>query len=287
MNDDFTPLYSGERFSPHHPYADMPPDIRELWDYFSVRLGWRNLITSRIAFDFLINARAFAAGRTILDAGAGHQRYKPFFDNAVYLTQEHPAGIEFKQMQGVSYDFISPIDEHIPIRDDSIACVINTSVIEHVRYPERFLAEAYRVLCPGGRIYIQAPFSYSEHEQPYDFQRPTRYGLRAWLQDAGFPKISINPLSNSVYGASAFLLHSLKVEFAQRGIESQLGPLIQLCQHVIETANERTDDYVDINNVTPIGWIAIAEKDGDIADSLLPAGDRQAIISSISSPATS
>lgn len=264
MNNDFTPLYSGERIIPHYPNDEMPPDICELWDYFSIRLGWRNLIHSRITFDFLVNARSFSVGRAILDAGAGHQRYRPFFDTAIYLSQEHPAGIEFKQMQGVSYDFISPIDERIPVKDESLACVINTSVIEHVRHPERFLTEAHRVLCPGGRIYMHVPFSYSEHEQPYDFQRPTRYGLRAWLQDAGFSKISVLPSSNSVYGASAFLLHSMKVEFAQRGSDKQLAPLISLCQHIIETANERTDDYVDVNNVTPIGWIAIAEKDGNI-----------------------
>jgi SAM-dependent methyltransferase len=284
MNDVFTPLYSGNRIVPHYPRADMPSDARELWEYFSGRLGWGALIHSRITFDFLMNARAFAAGRPVLDAGAGHQRYKPFFGNATYLSQEHPAGIEFKQMRGIRYDFISPIDERIPIADGAIACVINTSVIEHVRHPERFLKESHRVLCPGGRLYTHVPFAYCEHEQPYDFQRPTRYGLRAWLQDAGFTRISVLPSSNSVYGSSAFLFNAMRAEFAARGIEQQCGPLLEMARRMVQTANEYTDDYVDISTVTPIGWIAVAEKDGVMSDAPAQSLDRETLIKTIVSP---
>ena len=83
-----------------------------------------------------------------------------FFDTSIYISQEHPSGIEFKKMQGIEYDLIAPLDGLIPLKSDSIASVICTSVVEHVRYPEMFFAESYRVLHSGGRFYIHVPFTY-------------------------------------------------------------------------------------------------------------------------------
>jgi SAM-dependent methyltransferase len=54
--------------------------------------------------------------------------------------------------------------------------IVLQSVIEHVEDPARVLAEARRVVRPGGRIYVEAPFIYPEHAEA-DFRRWTRKGL--------------------------------------------------------------------------------------------------------------
>ena len=100
MNNKFSPLHQGNRIVPNYPSEKMSLDIKYLWEHFSKTLNWGGSLESRITFEFLINAREFSKGRVILDAGAGHQRYKPFFDTSIYLSQEHPSGIEFKKMQG-------------------------------------------------------------------------------------------------------------------------------------------------------------------------------------------
>ena len=69
--------------------------------------------------------------------------------------------------------------------------VISFSVIEHLYRPERMLAEAYRILKPGGWLYMQVPFQWAVHEAPYDYVRFTRYGLERCLTDAGFESVSI------------------------------------------------------------------------------------------------
>jgi len=264
MNKEFSPLHQGNKIVPNHPSEKMPLDIKNLWEHFSKTLNWGGSIESRTTFEFLINAREFSKGRVILDAGAGHQRYKPFFDTAIYISQEHPSGIEFKKMQGIEYDLIAPLDRLIPLKSDSIASVICTSVVEHVRYPEIFFAESYRVLHSGGRFYIHVPFTYHEHEAPYDFQRPTSYGLRAWLQSAGFKKISIIPASNSFTGASSFVMTYIVKELSERGQHQKLKDLAPIVKYCIDTVNESVDDYINPEGDFPIGWLAVAEKDGDI-----------------------
>ena len=44
------------------------------------------------------------------------------------------------------------------------------------------LAELYRVLAPGGRLWLTAPLFYAEHQTPYDFYRYTQYGMRHVLE---------------------------------------------------------------------------------------------------------
>ncbi len=273
MSEAFAPLYSGPRIVPRYPHEGMPPRMAAMWAYFTQKLGWDSSIHSRMSFECLADAMVFCRGKTVLDAGAGHQRYRPFFDEAVYLSQEHPAGIEAKQMQGMQYDLISPIDERIPLKDGTLACIVSTSVLEHVRRPEAFLAEAHRTLHAGGRIYIQVPFAYCEHEQPYDFQRPTRYGLQAWLNDAGFRQVSVLPSSNSVYGASWYVLNALRQELAVRGAGQRFADLAPVLKFCLDTANSITDDYIDAANPMPVGWIAVAQKEGELGE--FPAWSRE------------
>jgi SAM-dependent methyltransferase len=193
--------------------SSIDPD--HLQGYWRRELNWGWGYQSRRVFESLVEEARRARFGVVLDAGAGHKRYQPFFDeHSLYLTQEHPAGIEFKRMQGIVYDLVSPIDERIPLRTGTLDLVVNTSVVEHVRHPEQFFQEAHRVLRPGGRMLIHGPFVYPEHEVPYDFQRPTRYGLEAWLGAAGFVDILVEPATCNTEAALSFLRSSVERDLA-------------------------------------------------------------------------
>lgn len=72
-----------------------------------------------------------------------------------------------------------------PFPDNSFNSILCNQVLEHVFNPDEFLSEIVRVLAPGGRILLTAPFVWDEHEQPYDFARYSTFGLRALLERQG------------------------------------------------------------------------------------------------------
>lgn len=73
---------------------------------------------------------------------------------------------------------------HLPFRDGSVARIICTGVLEHVNIPERVVNEMFRVVRPGGRIYVAVPFIQGFHPgsgTQQDFQRYTHIGLAQLL----------------------------------------------------------------------------------------------------------
>jgi hypothetical protein len=65
-------------------------NTQQLRDYFMHDLKWRWGYQQQIVFTFLCEAAEEAKGGVVLDAGAGYQRYKPFFSESIYIAQEHP-----------------------------------------------------------------------------------------------------------------------------------------------------------------------------------------------------
>ena len=86
------------------------------------------------------------------------------------------------------FDMRDFIDFHYDIHDlkfvdsefDIVVCI---SILEHVPYPEKALKELYRVLKPGGEIWVQLPFHFPYHEAPKDYWRASPDGLRIWMKD--------------------------------------------------------------------------------------------------------
>jgi SAM-dependent methyltransferase len=67
---------------------------------------------------------------------------------------------------------------NIPFADNTFGLVKNGAVLEHVREPDRMIAEMHRVLAPGGYCYTEVPFLQHFHAYPNDFQRYTVEGLK-------------------------------------------------------------------------------------------------------------
>ncbi len=76
--------------------------------------------------------------------------------------------------------------EYLPLAEGAMDAVICTEVLEHLAGPKQALAEMGRVLRPGGKLILTAPFLYRIHGDPHDFQRLTDHGLRILLEEAGF-----------------------------------------------------------------------------------------------------
>lgn len=69
-------------------------------------------------------------------------------------------------------------DAHdLPFRDGSVDVLLLVRVLEHVRDPQRVVAEAARVLRPGGEVLAVVPFLEPYHRNPTDHSRYCRDGV--------------------------------------------------------------------------------------------------------------
>jgi SAM-dependent methyltransferase len=142
----------------------------------------------------------------VLDAGAGRSPYKRFFEHARYEAADFA---EVRSMRYAPLDYVCDLRD-IPVEDERFDRVLFNQVLEHIPDPSRVLAELFRVLKPGGRIFCTAPLFYPEHQRPYDYFRFTRFGLRKLFEDAGFEIVSIRWLEG-YFGTVAYqLVHMYK-----------------------------------------------------------------------------
>jgi SAM-dependent methyltransferase len=88
--------------------------------------------------------------------------------------------------------------------DDSLAdCVILAETLQHVPFPERCVAEAHRLLKPGGVFIGSIPFLYPVHKDPEDLIRLGPDGLKNLL--AEFDEVKIYSMGN-FFGVQALML---------------------------------------------------------------------------------
>ncbi|MFZ2970150.1 MAG: methyltransferase domain-containing protein, partial [Minisyncoccia bacterium] len=91
---------------------------------------------------------------------------------------------------GTAYD--------IPVESSSFDTIICTAVLEHLEEPDKAIKEANRVLRAGGYAIYSVPFFWHLHEEPRDFYRYTKYGLKYLFEKNGFEIIQLKPLSGFI-----------------------------------------------------------------------------------------
>tara|TARA_A100001035_G_C27724204_1_gene473522 strand:- start:180 stop:911 length:732 start_codon:yes stop_codon:yes gene_type:complete len=113
---------------------------------------------------------------SILDAGAGIQRYKKYTKHLKYTSQDfgnYQGGDEFgtknhPDWNSKNCDIICDI-VNIPCNDSSFDYILCTEVFEHLPNPAEALKEFSRLLKSKGQILITAPFRCLYHQTPYFF----------------------------------------------------------------------------------------------------------------------
>jgi len=92
--------------------------------------------------------------------------------------------------------------EEVPLKDSSFDLVLLSQALHHAQHPERAIAEAYRILKPGGKVII---IDLLEHqfEKAHDLYADVWLGfsknkLYQFLKDAGFRKPEVNVVAREV-----------------------------------------------------------------------------------------
>jgi len=135
-------------------------------------------------------AKSLSPGSSVLDAGAGECSYKRLFSHCEYKAID--LGVGETSWNYGNLDYVAALHD-MPIESNSFDAVLCTQVLEHLEWPRESVKEMYRVLKPGGRLFLTAPMSHSEHQVPYDFFRYTSFGLRSICEHAGFKELEICP----------------------------------------------------------------------------------------------
>src|SRR5215831_1319230 len=136
--------------------AIMERDIRE-------RLSPEPGDASYLALSDLLMAvkKAATSGPiTILDFGSGFAPYRSLFPESRYLRADlasTPDGTGETLGREEEYpepDCIISADGKVGHDSDAFDYVLSTQVLEHVRNPEIYLAECFRLLKPGGKLFL-------------------------------------------------------------------------------------------------------------------------------------
>lgn len=155
-----------------------------------------------------------------LDIWCGDKPYKSLFNHSEYI------GIDFKDYSrnndfkinkpDIYFDDTYNENYTLPIANQSFDNVVSFQVLEHHQKPDIFISESYRVLRDDGLLLITVPFLWWIHEEPYDFQRYTRYGLTEILTKHGFKIMKIEE-QWSVFSVISLLLNEYLNNFAIKG----------------------------------------------------------------------
>jgi len=140
---------------------------------------------------FLLEVSArLEPGKLMLDGGAGNCKHKSFFPHVRTIALDLAQN---RQRRYGQIDVAGDLNS-IPFKADTFDAVINIEVLEHVREPVKVLEEMFRVLRPGGRLFLTTPQGWEEHRVPHDYFRFTRFGLRYLFEKAGYRVVAIEPL---------------------------------------------------------------------------------------------
>jgi glycosyltransferase involved in cell wall biosynthesis len=169
---------------------------------------WRRLAFARSSLLRCLEYEAIAGlqlnGRT-LDLGGGAR--------ASYLGLVRAVG-PGGRIEGANLDprvepaHLLDLEEPLPFADGSFDHVFSLNTFEHLEGDEQALAEALRVLRPGGSFHIVVPFLYRVHGSPRDHHRHTAEWWASALGKRGADpeRLAIEPLVwDRLATASSFL----------------------------------------------------------------------------------
>jgi SAM-dependent methyltransferase len=203
----------------------------------------------RYAIDrFLLQvSQSMAPGILLLDSGAGSCKHRNFFPQAHILSFDNR---QSRQRRYGEIDLVGDLYA-IPFREDTFDAALNIEVLEHLREPKRALGEIYRVLRPGGKLFLVAPQAYQEHQIPHDYFRFTSFGLRYLLEGAGFKIVTIDPLGGYFWCLGHLISESYRYFFPT--IEKRSGRCWIL--HFVRRHSFFSGKYAPLYVFTWIVWI--------------------------------
>ena len=136
----------------------------------------KNILVNRIHDRAVVDCGARHLRGRLVDIGCGAKPYAaalaPYVESHVGV--DHPATPHGRVEGGPARHRL----RHPRRARRSFDGALCTAVLEHLEEPEKAIRECHRVLKPGGVAVYSVPFIWHLHEEPRDFFRFSKYGLR-------------------------------------------------------------------------------------------------------------
>jgi SAM-dependent methyltransferase len=189
------------------------PDYSATESFLNPRLGpWTVVLYlhRKPILEAVLKAAPFLQG-DLLDVGCGNKPYEPVLNCSRHIGIDVPSSQHDRTKFDFTYD-----GTRFPFENAKFDSVLCTEVLEHSREPRQVVTEIARVLKPGGYALLAAPMFFHHHEEPYDFQRFTRYGMEELAAQAGLELVWIQPRGGAYAATLAAVYLGLSQALSRR-----------------------------------------------------------------------
>jgi SAM-dependent methyltransferase len=196
---------------------------------------------------------------TVLDIGCGYKPYESLFLSPPSRATRY-IGMDLADnvYLGAGVDRVWD-GSSIPLEDESVECAVATEFLEHCACPEVVLREIYRVLKPGGLLFLTVPFLYPLHEVPHDMYRYTPFSLHAKLDAAGFGDHRISALGG-LDAAMAIMIGLWIRQLRSRQVQRIMWRLAVPIVRYLYRIDKRPEAFTHMTMIT--GLAAVGRKAG-------------------------
>jgi SAM-dependent methyltransferase len=158
-----------------------------------------------------------------LDLSCGNKPYEEWY-KPLSTSQ---IGCDIIQSDKNRVDVICPADA-LAFEDNRFDTILCTQVLEHVYNQRGVIAESYRTLKKEGHLILTVPFCWELHEEPYDFFRVTKHGLKQMFEDAGFNIIYIKANGGKWAATFQMMLNTIYSSFKYKTFRSRFVKFFML-----------------------------------------------------------